>query len=109
MHCYVLITPPKNGQATTKFTLVVNGVFSVGHQVADGENAVVFGTRGTVDIDADMYIDAGNIMVDLVLHIHLEAIRMIGALEWRWPHHDSERHWSLMHNYRQIARWIGTR
>lgn len=42
----------------------------------------------------------------MLLHIHLEAIRMIGALEWRWPSHESERHWSLLDNYRQIARWI---
>lgn len=42
----------------------------------------------------------------MLLHIHLEAIRMIGALEWRWPYHESERHWSLLDNYRQIARWI---
>ena len=42
----------------------------------------------------------------MLLHIHLEAISMIGALEWRWPFHESERHWSLLDNYRQIARWI---
>ncbi|MBM3263842.1 MAG: zinc-binding alcohol dehydrogenase [candidate division Zixibacteria bacterium] len=42
----------------------------------------------------------------MLLHIHMEAIRMIGALEWRWPTHESERDRSLLDNYRQIVRWI---
>lgn len=42
----------------------------------------------------------------MLLHIHLEAIRMIGALEWRWPASESDRNWSLLDNYRQIAHWI---
>ncbi|MEE2710978.1 MAG: zinc-binding alcohol dehydrogenase [Gemmatimonadota bacterium] len=42
----------------------------------------------------------------MLLHIHLEAIRMIGALEWRWPSHESGRHRSLLDNYRKILDWI---
>ena len=42
----------------------------------------------------------------MLLHIHLEAIRMIGALEWRWPQHATERCRDLDANYRQIAAWI---
>lgn len=42
----------------------------------------------------------------MLLHIHLEAIRLIGALEWRWPPLESGRVRSLIENYRQIVRWI---
>ena len=42
----------------------------------------------------------------MLLRIHLEAIRMIGSLEWRWPMHESERTRDLVANYRQIAAWI---
>ena len=42
----------------------------------------------------------------MLLRIHLEAIRMIGALEWRWPQHATERSRDLDANYRQIADWI---
>ena len=42
----------------------------------------------------------------MLLRIHLEAIRMIGALEWRWPQHPTERTRDLDSNYRQLADWI---
>ena len=42
----------------------------------------------------------------MLLRLHLEAIRMIGALEWRWPQHATERTRDLDGNYRQLARWI---
>ena len=42
----------------------------------------------------------------MLLRIHLEAIRMIGSLEWRWPQHEGERVRDLTTNYRQIAGWI---
>ena len=42
----------------------------------------------------------------MLLRIHLEAIKMIGALEWRWPQHVTERTRDLDANYRQIAGWI---
>lgn len=42
----------------------------------------------------------------MLLRIHLEAIRMIGALEWRWPQHETERSRDLDSNYRLLADWI---
>ena len=42
----------------------------------------------------------------MLLRIHLEAIKMIGALEWCWPQHATERTRDLDANYRQIAEWI---
>lgn len=42
----------------------------------------------------------------MLLRIHLYAIRMIGALEWRWPMHETERARCIEGNYRQIVRWI---
>lgn len=42
----------------------------------------------------------------MLLRIHLEAIRMIGALEWRWPQHETDRVRDITTNYRQIVRWI---
>ncbi len=42
----------------------------------------------------------------MLLHIHLKAIRMIGALEWRWPQHPTERARDIAGNYRLLADWI---
>ena len=42
----------------------------------------------------------------MLLHLHLEAIRMIGALEWRWPMHPTERARDLLTNYQQLVGWI---
>ena len=42
----------------------------------------------------------------MLLRLHLEAIRMIGALEWRWPQHETERGRDLTANYRMLAEWI---
>ncbi len=42
----------------------------------------------------------------MLLRLHLEAIRMIGALEWRWPQHETERGRDLNANYRMLAEWI---
>ena len=42
----------------------------------------------------------------MLLRIHLEAIRMIGALEWRWPAHPTERVRDLATNYRRLVEWI---
>ena len=44
----------------------------------------------------------------MLLRIHLEAIRMIGSLEWRWPQHQTDRVRDLETNYRQIASWIAS-
>ena len=42
----------------------------------------------------------------MLLRIHLEAIRMIGSLEWRWPIHEADRVRDITSNYRQIVNWI---
>ena len=43
----------------------------------------------------------------MLLRIHLEAIRMIGSLEWRWPAHEVERcPVNIVENYRQLVNWI---
>ncbi len=42
----------------------------------------------------------------MLLHLHLKAIRMIGALEWRWPQHSSERTRGITDNYRLLLQWI---
>ncbi len=42
----------------------------------------------------------------MLLRIHMEAIRMIGSLEWRWPGHETDRVRDIESNYRQIAGWI---
>lgn len=42
----------------------------------------------------------------MLLRVHLQAIRMIGALEWRWPQHETEGRRDIDSNYRQIAQWI---
>lgn len=43
----------------------------------------------------------------MLLRIHLEAIRMIGSLEWLWPPHEVERcRHNIVENYRQLVNWI---
>ena len=43
----------------------------------------------------------------MLLRIHLEAIRMIGSLEWRRPAHEVDRcGGNIVENYRQLANWI---
>ncbi len=42
----------------------------------------------------------------MLLRIHLEAIRLIGSLEWRWPEHPTDRVRDLETNYRLLVRWI---
>ncbi len=43
----------------------------------------------------------------MLLRIHLEAIRMIGSLEWRWPPHEVDRcRHNIVENYRQLVNWI---
>ena len=43
----------------------------------------------------------------MLLKVHMEAIRMIGSLEWRWPPHGVNRYrHNIVENYRQIINWI---
>ncbi len=44
----------------------------------------------------------------MLLRIHMEAIRMIGSLEWRWPQHETDRVRDIETNYRQITDWIAS-
>lgn len=44
----------------------------------------------------------------MLLRVHLEAIRVIGALEWRWPQNPTERVRDLTTNYRQLVDWIAS-
>jgi len=48
------------------FTEVAPGVFSAEHQVAEGKNAIVFGARGVLAIDAGMYLEEGQAMADFI-------------------------------------------
>jgi threonine dehydrogenase-like Zn-dependent dehydrogenase len=42
----------------------------------------------------------------MLLHVHLKAIRMIGALEWTWPQHPTHRTRDITANYRILVDWI---
>jgi len=42
----------------------------------------------------------------MLLRIHMEAIRMIGSLEWRWPRHETDRVPDIVTNYRLITEWV---
>lgn len=42
----------------------------------------------------------------MLSEIHLEAISMIGALEWRWPMHETPRVPDIVSNYRLLVDWI---
>ena len=62
-----------------------------------GETILLGSPRATAVFDA----------TPMLLRIHLEAIRMIGSLEWRWPPHEVERSkYNIVNNYRQLVDWI---
>jgi 2-desacetyl-2-hydroxyethyl bacteriochlorophyllide A dehydrogenase len=63
-------------------------------------------THGEVILLGSPRAPAAFDVTPMLLRIHLQAIRMIGALEWRWPQHETERSRDLDANYRQLARWI---
>ncbi len=42
----------------------------------------------------------------MLSRIHLEAIRVIGSLEWRWPMQATDRGRDIQQNYRLLAGWI---
>ena len=44
----------------------------------------------------------------MLLHLHMKAIRMIGALEWTWPQHPTERVRDITANYRLLVDWIAS-
>jgi len=48
------------------FAEVAPGVFSTDHQVAEGKNAILFGARGALAIDAGMYLEEGREMAAFI-------------------------------------------
>ena len=42
----------------------------------------------------------------MLLHLHMNAVRMIGALEWTWPQHPTDRVRDITANYRLLVNWI---
>ena len=42
----------------------------------------------------------------MLLHIHMNSIRMIGSLEWTWPQHSTYRARDLTTGYRLLLEWI---
>ena len=44
----------------------------------------------------------------MLLHIHINAVRMIGALEWTWPLHPTDRARDIAANYRLLLDWIAS-
>jgi threonine dehydrogenase-like Zn-dependent dehydrogenase len=62
-----------------------------------GEVILLGSPRASVTLD----------VTPMLLRIHLQAIRLIGALEWTYPLTETERvRFSISDNYRQILRWI---
>ena len=89
------------GGQGARITVEAIGVSEVVAQAVDctarhGEVILLGSPRAPASFDA----------TPMLLRIHLEAIRMIGALEWRWPQHATERTRDLDANYRQLADWI---
>ena len=48
------------------FDEIVPGVYSAGHQVAEGKTAIVFGARGALAIDGGTYPQEGQAMADFI-------------------------------------------
>src|SRR5262249_58558030 len=43
----------------------------------------------------------------MLSRVHIQGIKMIGALEWLWPMHEAEgARFSVDENYRQLLGWI---
>ena len=63
-----------------------------------GDVILLGSPRARVEID----------VTPMLMHVHLEAISIIGALEWRWPMHETPRGRDLVSNYALLAEWIAT-
>ncbi|MEE3258743.1 MAG: MBL fold metallo-hydrolase [Candidatus Latescibacterota bacterium] len=48
------------------FDEIASGVYSAQHQVAEGKNAIVVGTRGALAIDGGTYAEEGQAMADFI-------------------------------------------
>lgn len=71
-------------------------------------NQAVMVTRryGEVILLGTLRAAASFDVTPMLLRIHMEAIRMIGSLEWRWPRHETDRVPDIVTNYRLITDWI---
>ena len=82
------------------------GVEAIGISQVIAQTAMCIARHGELILLGSPRAPAHFDITPMLLRIHLEAIRMIGALEWRWPQHATERGRDLDANYRQIAAWI---
>ncbi len=82
------------------------GVEAIGISQVIAQTAMCIARHGQLILLGSPRAPAHFDVTPMLLHIHLEAIRMIGALEWRWPQHATERSRDLDANYRQLAAWI---
>ena len=82
------------------------GVEAIGISEVIAQTAMCIARHGELILLGSPRAPAHFDVTPMLLRIHLEAIRMIGALEWRWPQHETERCRDLDANYRQIAAWI---
>ena len=84
------------------------GVEAIGISEVIAQTAMCIARHGELILLGSPRAPAHFDVTPMLLRIHLEAIRMIGALEWRWPQHETERCRDLDANYRQIAAWIAS-
>ncbi len=82
------------------------GVEAIGISQVIAQTAMCVARHGQLILLGSPRAPAHFDVTPMLLHIHLEAIHVIGALEWRWPQHATERGRDLDANYRQIAAWI---
>jgi len=82
------------------------GVEAIGISEVIAQTVMCTARHGEVILLGSPRAPATFDVTPMLLHIHLEAIRVIGSLEWRWPQHATERSRDLDANYRQIAEWI---
>ena len=82
------------------------GVEAIGISEVIAQTALCVARHGELILLGSPRAPAHFDVTPMLLHIHLEAIRLIGALEWRWPQHATERCRDLDANYRQLAAWI---
>lgn len=92
----------------TSGTGVRIGVEAIGISEVIAQTAMCVARHGELILLGSPRAPAHFDVTPMLLHIHLEAIRVIGALEWRWPQHATERSRDLNANYRQIAAWIAS-
>lgn len=84
------------------------GVEAIGISQVIAQTALCVARHGELILLGSPRAPAQFDVTPMLLHIHLQAIRMIGALEWRWPQHPTERTRDLDANYRQLAAWIAS-